>query len=177
MPRSTNLSVATMGIDIGKNSFHVVGLDQRGAIVVRQRWRRSHIRARLAHMSPCMGLSMSSTNFEQWHLFSFLSYPFVRPPAEPILSSRPGGSHGRRAQGRVKDGRRSSRSTTRRHFQAHSLTDPSTVAGLGASGLAGRRHFASSKQRQDDLRRACPGWARRSRATSLYSADPRGSKP
>ena len=26
MPRSTNLSVATMGIDIGKNSFHVVGL-------------------------------------------------------------------------------------------------------------------------------------------------------
>jgi hypothetical protein len=30
MPRSTNLSVATMGIDIGKNSFHVVGLDQRG---------------------------------------------------------------------------------------------------------------------------------------------------
>ena len=41
MPRSTNLSVATMGIDIGKNSFHVVGLDQRGAIVARQRWTRS----------------------------------------------------------------------------------------------------------------------------------------
>jgi hypothetical protein len=48
MPRSTNLSVATMGIDIGKNSFHVVGLDQRGAIVVRQRWTRSQIGARLA---------------------------------------------------------------------------------------------------------------------------------
>jgi hypothetical protein len=30
-----------MGIDIGKNSFHVVGLDQRGAIVERQRWTRS----------------------------------------------------------------------------------------------------------------------------------------
>jgi hypothetical protein len=28
MPRGTNLSVSTMGIDIGKNSFHVVGLDQ-----------------------------------------------------------------------------------------------------------------------------------------------------
>jgi len=80
-------------------------------------------------------------------------------------------------RGESRNGRRSSRSTTRRHFQAHSLTDPSTAAGLGASGSAGRRHFASSKQRQDDLRRACPGWARRSRATSLYSADPRGSKP
>ena len=52
MPRSTNLSVATMGIDIGKNSFHVVGLDQRGAIVVRQRWTRSQIRAQLANMPP-----------------------------------------------------------------------------------------------------------------------------
>jgi len=29
---------ATMGIDIGKNSFHVVGLDQRGAIVLRRKW-------------------------------------------------------------------------------------------------------------------------------------------
>src|ERR1700751_3258711 len=54
MRRSTNLSVAAMGIDIGKNSFHVVGLDQRGAIVVRQRWTRSQIRARLANMPPCL---------------------------------------------------------------------------------------------------------------------------
>jgi transposase len=34
----SNATVATMGIDIGKNSFHVVGLDQRGAIVLRQKW-------------------------------------------------------------------------------------------------------------------------------------------
>jgi transposase len=61
MPRSTNLSVATMGIDIGKNSFHVVGLDQRGAIVVRQRWTRSQIRARLANMPPRTGSSHSVT--------------------------------------------------------------------------------------------------------------------
>jgi transposase len=27
-----------IGIDIGKNSFHVVGLDDRGAIVLRQKW-------------------------------------------------------------------------------------------------------------------------------------------
>ena len=58
--------------------------------------------------SPCMGTSMSSTNFEQQSSF-FLSYSFVRPAAEPIL---------------------------------------------------------------DDLRRACPQWAQRSRATSLYSVDP-----
>jgi hypothetical protein len=26
------------GIDIAKNSFHVVGLDRRGAVVLRQKW-------------------------------------------------------------------------------------------------------------------------------------------
>jgi hypothetical protein len=32
MSNKSTAIVATMGIDIGKNSFHVVGLDQRGAI-------------------------------------------------------------------------------------------------------------------------------------------------
>jgi len=41
-----------IGIDIGKNSFHVVGLDSRGAIVLRQKWSRDQVEARLANMSP-----------------------------------------------------------------------------------------------------------------------------
>ena len=51
--KSTSI-VATMGIDIGKNSFHVVGLDERGAIVLRQKWSRSQIEVRLANMPPCL---------------------------------------------------------------------------------------------------------------------------
>src|SRR5215468_379295 len=47
-------TVATMGIDIGKNSLHVVGLDRRGAIVIRQKWSRSQVEARLAAMPPCL---------------------------------------------------------------------------------------------------------------------------
>ena len=35
MSNKSIATIATMGIDIGKNSFHVVGLDQRGAIVLR----------------------------------------------------------------------------------------------------------------------------------------------
>jgi transposase len=46
--------IATMGIDIGKNSFHVVGLDRRGAIVLRQKWSRGQIEARIANMPPCL---------------------------------------------------------------------------------------------------------------------------
>jgi transposase len=54
MSHKSTATVATMGIDIGKNSFHVVGLDRRGAIVVRQKWSRSQIEVRLAAMPPCL---------------------------------------------------------------------------------------------------------------------------
>jgi transposase len=47
-------AVAVIGIDIGKNSFHVVGLDQRGAIVLRQKWSRGQVEARFANMPPCL---------------------------------------------------------------------------------------------------------------------------
>ena len=45
--------IAVIGIDIGKNSFHIVGLDQRGAIVLRQKWSRGQLEARLANLQPC----------------------------------------------------------------------------------------------------------------------------
>jgi transposase len=34
--------------------FHVVGLDRRGAIVLRQKWSRGQVETRLANMSPCL---------------------------------------------------------------------------------------------------------------------------
>ena len=34
---------ATIGIDIGKNTFHLVGLDERGAIVLRQKLSRGQV--------------------------------------------------------------------------------------------------------------------------------------
>ena len=52
--RNLNTAIAVIGIDIGKNSFHVVGLDERGAIVLRQKWSRGQVEARLANMPPCL---------------------------------------------------------------------------------------------------------------------------
>jgi transposase len=43
-----------IGIDIGKNSFHVVDLDGRGAVALRQKWSRGQAEARLANMPPCL---------------------------------------------------------------------------------------------------------------------------
>ena len=54
MSQNSNTSIAVAGIDIGKNSFHIVGLDQRGAIVLRQKWSRGQVEARFANMPRCL---------------------------------------------------------------------------------------------------------------------------
>jgi transposase len=54
MSPKLNAAIAVIGIDIGKNSFHVVGLDWRGAIVLRQKWSRGQVEGRLANLPPCL---------------------------------------------------------------------------------------------------------------------------
>jgi len=54
MSQILNTAIAVIGIDIGKNSFHVVGLDARGAIALRQKWSRGQVETRLANMPPCL---------------------------------------------------------------------------------------------------------------------------
>src|ERR1700751_6088681 len=49
----TSPAPAVIGIDIGKNSFHIVGQNLRGAIVLRQKWSRGQVEARLANLPPC----------------------------------------------------------------------------------------------------------------------------
>jgi hypothetical protein len=50
MAATAQSAIAVIGIDIGKNSFHVVGLDGRGAIVLRQKWSRGQVETRFANM-------------------------------------------------------------------------------------------------------------------------------
>src|SRR5258707_6192667 len=54
MSEKHNSVIAVIGIDIGKNSFHVVGLDGRGAIALRQKWSRGQVETRLANMPACL---------------------------------------------------------------------------------------------------------------------------
>jgi transposase len=54
MTPKLNSTIAVFGIDIGKNSFHVVGHDKRGAITLRQKWSRGQVEARLANVAPCL---------------------------------------------------------------------------------------------------------------------------
>jgi transposase len=54
MSQTPNTAIAVIGINIGKNSFHVVGPDARGAIVLRQKWSRGQVEARLPNIAPCL---------------------------------------------------------------------------------------------------------------------------
>jgi hypothetical protein len=55
MSQKTNaVAVRTIGIDTGKNTFHLIGLDEQGTIVLREKLARGRIGRRLANASPCL---------------------------------------------------------------------------------------------------------------------------
>ena len=55
MSRKTDTVVAcTIGIDTGKNTLHLISLDDRGAIVLREKLTRGRIVARLANVPQCL---------------------------------------------------------------------------------------------------------------------------
>jgi hypothetical protein len=54
MSENLNSAIAVIGIDIGKNSFHVVGLDARGTIVLRQKGSRGQVEVRFSNLPPCV---------------------------------------------------------------------------------------------------------------------------
>ena len=55
MPRKTDSAIVrTIGIDTGKNTLHLIGLDEKGAIVLREKVSRNRIAARFVNVSPCL---------------------------------------------------------------------------------------------------------------------------
>ena len=54
MTRKAAEQVTTVGSDIGKNTFHVIGLDTEGNIALRRKLSRSQVMVRLANLPPCL---------------------------------------------------------------------------------------------------------------------------
>src|SRR5215470_14687905 len=52
--KSQPCDIATIGIDIGKNTFHLIGLDGRGAIALQSKVSRAQLERRLANVAPCL---------------------------------------------------------------------------------------------------------------------------
>jgi transposase len=81
------MSIVILGIDLGKNSCSIVGLDADGAVVVRRRMRRDGVIAFAAKLPACtmameaccgahhMGRSLAALGHEVW----LMSPEYVRP--------------------------------------------------------------------------------------------------
>jgi len=55
MPRTSTVhAVTTIGMDMGKNTLHMIGLDSRGSIVLREKVSRGRITSRLANLPSCL---------------------------------------------------------------------------------------------------------------------------
>jgi transposase len=52
--QSMPAAVATIGIDLGKNTFHLVGLDQRGNIALQLKTSRDQLQRRLTNIPRCL---------------------------------------------------------------------------------------------------------------------------
>ena len=68
--------VATIGLDIGKNTFHVVGLAKRGTIALRIKVSRSQLVHRLVNLPPCLvalEAGSGSHNIARQTTFAFIA--------------------------------------------------------------------------------------------------------
>jgi hypothetical protein len=54
MARKSNATAVTLGVDPGKNTFHLIGLDARGEVVLREKVARDRLVSRLANVPPCL---------------------------------------------------------------------------------------------------------------------------
>ena len=78
MSQNFNSAVAVIGIDIGKNAFHVVGLNDHGAIVLRQKC--SRLPPCLIGMEACVGAHHLSRKLKALgHDARLMPAKYVRP--------------------------------------------------------------------------------------------------
>lgn len=87
MHRNAPRAAAVYGVDLGKNLFHVVGLDERGAVVQRVKFRRDTVLAFFARASPSL-VGMEACPGSQWlarklqamgHTVRIVPAQFVKP--------------------------------------------------------------------------------------------------
>jgi len=81
------MKICTIGIDLGKTVFHLVGLDEQGKMIVRKRFSRSQLLAYTANISVCLiGMEaccgshhLGAALTAQGHQVRLIPPQFVRP--------------------------------------------------------------------------------------------------
>ena len=79
--------LSVLGIDLAKQVFHLVGMDEHGKVVIRKRLDRSQLMGFIAHLSPvvigmeaCGGAHYWARRFrEHGHEVKLMAPQFVKP--------------------------------------------------------------------------------------------------
>ncbi|MGI9273869.1 MAG: IS110 family transposase [Endozoicomonas sp.] len=81
------MTISVLGIDIGKNSFHLYGVDQKGKKMVRKKLSRKNLLHYIANIEPCLvameacgGAHYLARSFQSYgHEVKLISPQFVKP--------------------------------------------------------------------------------------------------
>jgi transposase len=81
------MKIRVVGIDLGKNVFHLAAMDEDGRVVARKRLSRSQLLTFMANLSPCLvGMEACCSSHwlgrklrEQGHEIGLIPAQFVRP--------------------------------------------------------------------------------------------------
>ena len=81
----------TIGIDTGKNTLHLIGLDDKGAMVLREKIARGRIAARFANVPRCLiGIeARMATHYVARELIALGHDVRQVPPAYETVPARP----------------------------------------------------------------------------------------
>jgi transposase len=91
MPCKTDVAALhTIGIDTGKNTLHMIDLDETGAIILHERVSRSRIAARLVNVPPCLiGIEAGMASHHVARELLALGHEVKQaPPAMPSRSAK-----------------------------------------------------------------------------------------
>ena len=78
--QTTAETIATIGIDLGKNTFHLIGMDARGKIVLRRKIARRQLQSCLANVPVCLiGLEACTGAHHVGRQLSAMTFVCCRP--------------------------------------------------------------------------------------------------
>src|SRR6516165_8618257 len=161
MPCKTVAIAHTIGIDTGKNTLHMIGLDKKGTIVVREKVSRTRIAARLVNVPQCLiGIEAGMASHHVARELLALGHEVKQVPPAYAKPFR---------QGHKNDFRDA-------HAIAEAVQRPSNRCDQPASGLSiGARHSgAAGTSLSATAAAANPGYAYRC-ALPAYDQDHRGA--
>lgn len=79
------MNIQTLGVDLGKNSFHVVGLDTQGTPVVRRKFTRAQLLRWIATTPPCLiGMEACGGAHHLGHRFAACGHTVRLMPAQYV---------------------------------------------------------------------------------------------